>query len=151
MAECESMISDMTLCATLRSPFQDFIRNRSLGLRSSPFSISGFQPSCFRAIRYGLFPQQGNRLAEKRNLMNNYIREYFRFVKNEFISLKDITVKADENKVLYHKDWRVFRDEVFEHPRRYRRGIVQHIYAVAKSAILVQILNRIIELLFYFY
>ena len=28
--------------------------------------------------------------SKKRNLMNNYIREYFRFVKNEFISLKDI-------------------------------------------------------------
>ena len=41
--------------------------------------------------------------SKKRNLMNNYIREYFRFVKNELISLKDITVKADENKVLYHK------------------------------------------------
>ena len=37
------------------------------------------------------------------DLMNNYIREYFRFVKNEFASLKELSVKVDENKVVYHK------------------------------------------------
>ena len=37
------------------------------------------------------------------DLMNNYIREYFRFVKNELVSLKELSVKVDENKVVYHK------------------------------------------------
>ena len=37
------------------------------------------------------------------DLMNNYIREYFRFVKNEFTSLKELSVKVDENKAIYHK------------------------------------------------
>ena len=37
------------------------------------------------------------------DLMNNYIREYFRFVKNEFISMKELTVKVEENKAVYHK------------------------------------------------
>ena len=41
--------------------------------------------------------------SKKVDLMNNYIREYFRFVKNEFISLKDLTAKADTNKDIYHK------------------------------------------------
>lgn len=37
------------------------------------------------------------------DLMNNYIREYFRFVKNEFISLKELSAKVDTNKDIYHK------------------------------------------------
>ena len=41
--------------------------------------------------------------SKKVDLMNNYIREYFRFVKNEFISLKELSVKVDTNKDIYHK------------------------------------------------
>ena len=37
------------------------------------------------------------------DLMNNYIREYFRFVKNEFNSMKELSVKVDTNKEIYHK------------------------------------------------
>ena len=42
---------------------------------------------------------------KKFNLMNNYIREYFRFVKNEFLSMKELTVKADTNREIYHKEF----------------------------------------------
>ena len=31
-------------------------------------------------------------------LMNEYIREYFRYIKNEFISLKNLAQKVDNNK-----------------------------------------------------
>ena len=41
--------------------------------------------------------------SKKVDLMNNYIREYFRFVKNEYISLKELSVKVDTNKDIYHK------------------------------------------------
>ena len=41
--------------------------------------------------------------TKKVDLMNNYIREYFRFVKNEYISLKELSVKVDTNKEIYHK------------------------------------------------
>ena len=37
------------------------------------------------------------------DIMNNYIREYFRFVKNELQSLKELSVKVDTNKEAYHK------------------------------------------------
>ena len=40
---------------------------------------------------------------KKVDLMNNYIREYFRFVKNEFVSLKELSTKVDTNKDIYHK------------------------------------------------
>ena len=40
---------------------------------------------------------------KKVDLMNNYIREYFRFVKNELISLKELSAKVDTNKDIYHK------------------------------------------------
>ena len=40
---------------------------------------------------------------KKVDLMNNYIREYFRFVKNEYISLKELSSKVDTNKDIYHK------------------------------------------------
>jgi hypothetical protein len=36
-------------------------------------------------------------------LMNEYIREYFRYIKNEFISLKDLAQKVDNNKSQYTK------------------------------------------------
>ena len=36
-------------------------------------------------------------------LMNEYIREYFRYIKNEFISLKDLALKVDNNKSQYNK------------------------------------------------
>ena len=40
---------------------------------------------------------------KKVDLMNNYVREYFRFVKNEFNSMKELTVKVYNNKEIYHK------------------------------------------------
>ena len=36
-------------------------------------------------------------------LMNECIREYFRYIKNEFISLKDLAQKVDNNKSIYNK------------------------------------------------
>ena len=36
-------------------------------------------------------------------LMNEYIREYFRYIKNEFISLKNLAQKVDNNKSKYTK------------------------------------------------
>ena len=36
-------------------------------------------------------------------LMNEYIREYFRYIKNEFISLKNLAQKVDNNKSQYTK------------------------------------------------
>ena len=35
--------------------------------------------------------------------MNEYIREYFRYIKNEFISLKNLAQKVDNNKSQYTK------------------------------------------------
>ena len=43
--------------------------------------------------------------SKKVDLMNNYIREYFRFVKNELYSLKELSVKVDTNKDIYHKSF----------------------------------------------
>ena len=37
-------------------------------------------------------------------LMNNYIREYFRFVKNELNSMKDLTAKVYKQKESFHSD-----------------------------------------------
>ena len=36
-------------------------------------------------------------------LINEYIREYFRYIKNEFVSLKDLAQKVDNNKSIYNK------------------------------------------------
>ena len=36
-------------------------------------------------------------------LLNNDVREYFRFIKNEFHSLKDLSLKVDTNKVVFNK------------------------------------------------
>ena len=36
-------------------------------------------------------------------LMNEYIREYFRYIKNEFVALKDLAQKVDNNKSTYNK------------------------------------------------
>ena len=56
---------------------------------------------------YGLMHKIMKSLSEIENkkidLMNNYIREYFRFFKNELFSLKELSVKTDINKDLYHK------------------------------------------------
>ena len=41
---------------------------------------------------------------KKTILMNNYVREYFRFVKNEFVSMKDLTNKVYKQKESYHSD-----------------------------------------------
>ena len=41
---------------------------------------------------------------KKTILMNNYVREYFRFVKNEFVSMKDLTNKVYKLKESYHSD-----------------------------------------------
>jgi hypothetical protein len=43
--------------------------------------------------------------ANKRQkiLMNEGIREYFRYIKNEFASLKELTQKVDNNKLIYNK------------------------------------------------
>ena len=44
-------------------------------------------------------------VAEKKSkLMNNYIKEYFKYVKNEFISMKDFAAKAYKHKESYHSD-----------------------------------------------
>ena len=36
-------------------------------------------------------------------LMNEGIREYFRYIKNEFVSLKELIQKVDTNKIIYNK------------------------------------------------
>ena len=36
-------------------------------------------------------------------LINEYIREYFRYIKNEFVSLKDLAQKVDNNKSIYNR------------------------------------------------
>ena len=36
-------------------------------------------------------------------LMNEGIREYFRYIKNEFVSLKELIQKVDANKIIYNK------------------------------------------------
>ena len=41
---------------------------------------------------------------KKSILMNNYVREYFRFVKNEFHSMKDLATKVFKYKESYHSD-----------------------------------------------
>lgn len=41
---------------------------------------------------------------KKMTLMNNYVREYFRFVKNEFHSMKDLATKVYKQKEAYHSD-----------------------------------------------
>jgi len=40
---------------------------------------------------------------KQRILINEGIREYFRYVKNEFCALKDLTVKVDSNRTVYLK------------------------------------------------
>ena len=44
-------------------------------------------------------------VAEKKSkLMNNYIKEYFKYVKNEFNSMKDFASKVYKHKESYHSD-----------------------------------------------
>jgi hypothetical protein len=38
-------------------------------------------------------------------LMNEGIREYFRYIKNEFVSLKELIQKVDTNKIIYNKSF----------------------------------------------
>ena len=40
---------------------------------------------------------------KKIEMMNNNIREYFRYIKNEFHSMKDLAAKVDTNKDIYNK------------------------------------------------
>ena len=41
---------------------------------------------------------------KKSKLMNNYIKEYFKFVENEFQSMKDFSNKVYKHKESYHSD-----------------------------------------------
>ena len=40
---------------------------------------------------------------KQRILINEGIREYFRYIKNEFHSIKDLSLKVDNNKAIYAK------------------------------------------------
>ncbi len=57
---------------------------------------------------YNLMQKIMKGLSEVENkkliLMNNYIREYFRFVKNELNSMKDLTAKVYKQKESFHSD-----------------------------------------------
>ena len=42
---------------------------------------------------------------KKSTLMNNYVKEYFIYVRNEFQSMKDLSLKVDKFKESYHSDF----------------------------------------------
>ena len=75
---------------------------KSLHIKSTKYfeSVATFES-------YNIMSKLMNNWAELQEkeiiLLNNNVIEYFRFIKNEFHSLKDLSLKVDENKVIYDK------------------------------------------------
>ena len=74
-------------------------------------------------IRWKKYPNIGKKyivLSEankhQKILINEGIREYFRYIKNEFVSKKELIKKVDNNRIIYSKAFdklRALKDSTF--------------------------------------